>query len=634
VVRWEIVNWADVTRLGNTQAPIRFSLYRWADPSLRDFAQRYSAESRHDGFLNMDLDKSTPLPRPTVTTVDGRLAVEQTFPADPTFPEGFRYLLAPFASEAQIAPVDLSASGEARLIVLTPQQCTSGWLVVGVPTSSSPGGPQAELASVASGLAPEAAETTLKQWREATVRSATDFWSHSGISVADPIVERIWYETFHARRCTYRKGKTPPGLFLPSTVRDYSHWHGDYHSNYNYQQPFWADYTANQVDLGDSYFDGMNYFLQMGRILAERYYGTRGAFIQLTAYPILAVDDVLGAVPMGRMAYMTGWMANHYWARYACTQDKEWLAEVGYPAMRDCALFYLDFMQKGEDGLYHVFPSNQGEDGFTGDPKDYTDRTQIMRHLRFCLRITIWAAEALGVDADLREQWQERLDKCAVEDAPAPVFEGLWGYFQQHTPPEYGDGRLPRPTPPSVGGEPWPGPESWLDLWYAGQYTMIAVPNIRHGEIDPRRVYDGFARTIRRWRHPNGLVWAMSLMDYGHAGAWSETLGICAPLQEMMLQSYGKVIRLFPLWPSDVDASFRTFRAEGAFLVSAAWRGGKVADCTITSEVGGPCRVYSPWETGITVTRIDGQAVEAGEWQAGIWEFATEVGESYRVAAR
>jgi len=226
----------------------------------------------------------------------------------------------------------------------------------------------------------------VENWRQANRESARAFWSKSHLSVSDPLVENLWYETLHARRCAYRQDTVPPGLFLPSTVPDYSHWHGDYHTNYNFQEPFWGDYTANHVDLGDAYFQGMKYLLRIGRKIARDYYDCRGAFIQLSGYPIDAKDDPLGVAPMGRMAYMTGWAMNQYWWRYLYTLDKDWLRRTGYPVIRDCALFYTDFLRKGEDGLYHAFPSNQGEDGFTGDPKDYTDRAQVMQHVRYCLR--------------------------------------------------------------------------------------------------------------------------------------------------------------------------------------------------------------------------------------------------------
>jgi hypothetical protein len=483
-------------------------------------------------------------------------------------------------------------------------------------------------------LAHDATER-LAQWEQSSRDDAARFWARSAVHIDDPLVQGLWYETLHARRCTTKAGKTPPGLFLPSTVLDYSHWHGDYHTNYNYQQPFYADYTANQLDLGDAYFTGMDYLLQMGRIIAAKYYGTRGVFIQLTGYPIQATDDVLGAVPMGRMAYMTGWAANQYWWRYLYTQDQQWLRDVGYPVLRDCALFYTDFMRKGDDGLYHVFPSNQGEDGFSGDPKDYTDRAQVMRHLRYCLRSAIQASEVLNVDPDLREQWRDRLDHAAGDDGHPPAkLAGLARHFAEACPPEFGDGAPPAKPVDDSSPEAWPGPGNWVDLWYAGQYPMLALPNIRSGRLDPERAFVGMKRIVERWRHPNGLIWAMAVTNYGHCGAWTETLGMAAPLQEMLLQSYGGVLRIFPCWPAGVAASFTTLRAEGAFLVSGSWKDGRVTSLEVFSEKGGTCRLFAPWPGGIAVQTAAGQPVACEDWAPGIPAFETTVGEKYSVRPR
>ncbi len=633
VLRWELLDWTDATRIGHTKPPVWFSLYRWADPPIRDFAQRFFAECRHGAFLGMDFEKCTPLPRPTTRAIEGLHCIEQAFHPEPTFPQGFRYLLLPFVSDAAVSPVDLSATGEARLHILPPQTTTAGWACVAVPSETDPGGAEAELARLR-GLMGNTPEERLAEWEAACRRDAAEFWSRSGVRIGDPALENLWYETYHARRCTTVAEKPPPGLFLPSTVLDYSHWHGDYHTNYNYQQPFWGDYTANQTSLGDAYFTGLEYIVQMGRIIAERYYGTRGVFIQLSGYPIKSVDDALGAVPMGRMAYMTGWASNPYWWRYLYTKDEAWLREVGYPVLRDCALFYLDFMTLGEDGLYHVFPSNQGEDGFTGDPKDYTDRGQVMRHLRYCLRSAIAAAEVLGVDEDLRAQWRERLDKCAGDDGGPPVkLQGVAGRFAEANPPEFGAG-VPYAGPVHPGdATAWPGAGVWLDEWYAGQYPVAAMAQLRANVLPPDRAYAGLRRIIQRWRHPNGLIWAMSVMDYGHCGAWTETLGICAPLQEMMLQSYGGVLRVFPCWPAGVPASFRTFRAEGAFLVSASVEGGKTTFLQVTSQKGGTCRFYSPWPGKPVVEDADGKAVPVSGPEDAVWAFETAPGGTYLLRA-
>ncbi len=634
VVKWELTGWDAQTRMGHDVPPLWFWLYRWADPTIKEFGQRFAGEFVHDGFSAYpDAAKCSPLPHPTVSVLQERTLIQQTFQPEPTFPQGFRYQLVPYLSEGNIYPVDMSASGEARLRLWPPLTARAGWVAVAVPSESDEGGAEAELGRIHALLADRPAEQ-LDQWEGAAREDAARFWSRSAVRIADPLIEGLWYETLHARRCTTKVGKTPPGLFLPSTVTDYSHWHGDYHTNYNYQQPFYGDYVANQLEVGDAYFTGMDYLLQMGKIIAEKYYGTRGVFIQLSGYPIKAVDDVLGAVPMGRMAYMTGWASNQYWWRYLYTRDDQWLRDVGYPVLRDCALFYLDIMQRGEDGLYHVFPSNQGEDGFTGNPQDYTDRAQVMRHLRYCLRSATQASEVLGVDAELREQWRDRLEHAAGDDGKPPVeLEGLAAHFSQACPPEFGDGSVPAAPVREDNAAAWPGADQWVDLWYAGQYPMVAIPTIRSGRLDPDRAYVGLQRIVQRWRHPNGLIWAMAIANYGHCGAWTETLGMAAPLQEMLLQSYGGVLRVFPCWPADVAASFSTLRGEGAFLVSASWKEGRVESLEIMSEKGQTCRLVAPWPGGIQVKTKSGQAVAVTPWAEHIVAFDTTAGETYRITS-
>jgi hypothetical protein len=58
------------------------------------------------------------------------------------------------------------------------------------------------------------------------------------------------------------------------------------------------------------------------------------------------------------------------------------------------------------------------------------------------------------------------------------------------------------------------------------------------------------------------------------------------------LQSWGGTIRIFPGVPDAwKDVTIDRMRAEGAFLVSASRRGGKLQWVRIKSEAGEPCRV-------------------------------------------
>jgi len=90
---------------------------------------------------------------------------------------------------------------------------------------------------------------------------------------------------------------------------------------------------------------------------------------------------------------------------------------------------------------------------------------------------------------------------------------------------------------------------------------------------------------------PNGLYAAWPGHGYYLAESWAFA-GLTA---ELLLQSIGDVLRVFPAWPRDKDARFTSLRARGGFLVSAVQADGRVRRVRVTSTAGGPLRMLSPW---------------------------------------
>ncbi len=67
-------------------------------------------------------------------------------------------------------------------------------------------------------------------------------------------------------------------------------------------------------------------------------------------------------------------------------------------------------------------------------------------------------------------------------------------------------------------------------------------------------------------------------------------------LQEMLLQSYGGIIRIFPAIPKTwQDVSFFQLRAEGAFLVSARKQDGRLDKIEVYAEKGGHLKFANPF---------------------------------------
>ena len=617
-LRWDVSGWNELTRVGVRRAPVGFVLLRRADP----FYDRYIAERDILGGESKSYteDRKKTLPQPTVV-MDGSgraCGVEQAFYPDALFPEGFRHRMTLFADGLESHPIFRRKPEVPVSVRFSPRpDAVSGELQVAV-TTSRDGRLEAGVPARHGRLRAEAAE------------AARRHWERSALAVpGDQFLENLWYATYHARRCVLRGGTVPPGLFLPSTVGEYSPWHGDYHSNYNVQSIYWGDLTANRLSEAEAYFDTMDFFVPLGRRIARDYYGCRGCFIQLQGFPLLAPDDYNGGVALGRMAYMTGWAMTRYWEFYQYVRDRDWLAKRGYPFIRDAALFYLDFLLKAphpdlppglRDGKYHAFPSVDSEDGLTGDPMHVTDRPDTMRFIRHALFAAIEASRTLGTDADLRARWQERLDNLAGQPAGLSPYER---HCLLSAPPEFGDARPYRAPVRWSGGTP----EKPMDdsSYYYGMQTRHRLGRLRRNAYDPATSWPEYRATLERWTHPNGLVWGMAIAHLGRVGAWTESLSCMAPYQEMMLQSWDGAIRLFPWWPRNLDAAFRNWRAQGAFLVSAGFKGGRVVKATVRSERGEDCRVHGNW----LVTDASGAAVRTDRDEFGRLRFGTVAGETY-----
>lgn len=618
-IQWSVDGWDDSSRMGNAP-PVRMAATRWRDPSIREFVTKYQRLHNRSVLLaDAKYEEWTPLEPPkTEKAANDRFYVIQRFAPELTYPKGFECAVGVAGLGTQ-KPSDALDDSEAT-VMFYPKDPLSGTVFIAVGTTGR------DLSRAVPKLDKLLAKTDdpayFEKLKTDVAADAEKFWRQSSVAVDDEVFERAWYDALHVQKAVLRKGKTAPGLFIPSTIADYTMWKGDYHTNYNIQQPFLNLPAANHPELMHPYFETMiNWFLPLGKMIAEKYYHVRGAFIQLTAFPMLMADDPLGIVPMGRMAYMTGWAVNQFWFYYLYTLDAEWLRETGYPFIRECCLFLHDILEKGGDGLYHLFPSNQGEDGFTGDADEYRDNPQIMHHIRYALYAALYAAETLNADKELADEWRVQYDNLAPPRGETwPVFSGedkdIRAARFRASPPEFtpvteiyrGHAGTQKGVTETFA-EAMERTGSDCARWYFGAVILWELlVRIRGGgklyvnkkakdpgKFDVDLDYAFYREILRLWRRPNGLYEGMAVANYGHCGHWFESLGAAAPMGEMLLQSWDGAIALFPCWPLNIRASFTDFRAEGAFLVSASCGDGKIYGAAVKSLKGGALSLYAPW---------------------------------------
>ncbi|MFN8008822.1 MAG: hypothetical protein U0V70_17710 [Terriglobia bacterium] len=185
------------------------------------------------------------------------------------------------------------------------------------------------------------------------------------------------------------------------------------------------------------------------------------------------------------------------------------------------------------------------------------------------------AAEILGRDAGLREEWRH----IARHLAPYPTHgngEGQVVVDVEGAPPiEY---NLPVPLFRFLPGEEVSdcSPRQTRDLFWRTLETFKKISVNGHVIVNAARVraalpnaWELVRRDILDFIGPNGAS------DTYDLGTVVENLSITLPITELLLQSHEGLIRVFPGLPDSVDARFNSLRARGGFTVNSVGSGAK-----------------------------------------------------------
>ncbi|MFC5529198.1 amidohydrolase family protein [Cohnella yongneupensis] len=123
-------------------------------------------------------------------------------------------------------------------------------------------------------------------------------------------------------------------------------WHGDYHMNYNAQQPFWVAFSSNHADKHLAYANMVDHVLPVSRQWARDYYGMRGAYFPHSAYPVKMTMMPYPVPHWGWEICETPWTVQSLWWHYLYTMDKVFLSDRAFGPMKDAALFMVDYMKR------------------------------------------------------------------------------------------------------------------------------------------------------------------------------------------------------------------------------------------------------------------------------------------------
>ncbi len=500
-----------------------------------------------------------------------------------------------------------------------------------------------------------------------TTESAwADYWKKSGVRFDGPpesdqaFLEKTWYWNLYFFNCATRPESAWPGLYANWSYGDIgTMWHGDYHLDYNVQQPTWLTFSSNHVDKHEAYVTTLrDYWLPVSRDWAKRFYEMRGATFTVSLYPIEMQINPYPVPPWGYMISNTPWAVQSLWWHYEYTHDETYLRDQAFEPIRDSVLFLVDYITRpdthGEmwgDDNYHLFPSAVPElYDFQPRFKYNKDILADLSLVKFLFNAYLRATEVLGLDA------QEADTISAVREILAhfpeyPTVQSKFGEIYVNVAGE--DPDIVQNVPASMmhvfPGEDYGSdapPEvtqklanTWRNMRTEGGNDLV-FRNLQGARLGLLNI-DEFTRELRYAMMINGTFSDRVLQVHGRysdttdfyymdeMGVWFENFAVPAVINECLMQSWNGEIRVFPNWPAERDARFTTLRAKGAFLVSAEQREGAVQWVELLSEKGAPLRMQNPWPAGANVN-IDG-ATRMVEGER--IELETLAGQSIRVTA-
>ncbi|MGO4293143.1 glycosyl hydrolase family 95 catalytic domain-containing protein [Chitinophaga sp. RAB17] len=455
----------------------------------------------------------------------------------------------------------------------------------------------------------------------------SDYWNKSAVKLGDDFLEETWYRNLYFLNCAAKEGVTCPGLFANWSYNKIgTAWHGDYHMNYNTQQPFWGTFSSNHTEKNLPYVQLIEALMPVSRNWAQEYYHLPGAYFPHSAFPVAMTMNPYPVPDWGWEVCETPWAVQGLWWHYIYSGDTTFLRNRAYEPIKAAVEFLVAYMKRPDahggnrwkDDRYHIFPTVPPElYGLRTGFKYNYDCTVDLTLTKFIFRAFEQATHVMGTNAQEQTLLADIKDILAHYPAYPTAMSGKYGKVLVSVPEEHDQVvyNLPNPLVTVFPGEEH-GLDSPADTAQLLNNTLLHQQNeggndlvmqplqaARIGKLD----LDRFSRQVRYSLLPNGTATDMVMQTGGryndqtafdymsHMGIWFENFALPAVINECLMQSYNGTIRLFPNWPKEKDASFNNLRAVGAFLISSQQKQGKITSIKIRSEKGNTLRILIPW---------------------------------------
>ena len=443
-----------------------------------------------------------------------------------------------------------------------------------------------------------AKKTTESYWKQ--------YFSLSKVSIADKKIEKAYNASLYLLGCCTGNTDFPPGLFGNFIVNDDVPWQGDYHLNYNFEAPFYCLFSSNRVKNAECYMQPILDMIDKGKHYA-RFESCKGVYFPVNFGP-KALDlysqkdckehGILFLGQKSNAAYGAVIPVMHWYSTY----DKEYAKNKLYPYIRQVADFWEDYLVKEKNRYVIINDAIHEIPYYRGDKFNYfSHKSQIEARnsilslglVRMVFKCIIDMSKELEINNDKIPVWQDILNnlsdfptfikhgkKCFRYTEKGPRWRSENSVGLQHIYPASQIGLSSDRKPLKIARNTYFINDRRLDDNGSVSYLPCGA---RLG-VKPEFLLDGIRMNLEKYGLPN------MLFDR-HGGCVEHLSTIPSTINEMLMQSHEGIIRIFPCWNKQSDASFENLRADGAFLVSAELNKGKICSLKIKSLAGRKCRL-------------------------------------------
>jgi len=445
-----------------------------------------------------------------------------------------------------------------------------------------------------------------------------DYWKRSSVSIPDSILERQYYLDMYKFGCVARSNTPPISLQAIWTADDgrLPPWKGDFHHDLNTELSYWPGYSGNHLDLTEGFTNWLWKVKDENKKWTKQYFEIDG--LNVPGVTTISGKPMGGWIQYSMSPTTSAWLAQHFYWQWKYSKDKVFLKERVYPYISEVAHF-IEQLTESDSGLRKLPLSSTPEYNDNNIRAWFLDWTNYdLALVKYLFDITrevyffsghenttrFWdnirnnfqklnydtSGLTIAVNQQLEHSHRHQNHLLAIHPLGLLNVEDS----AQKTIIENSLKRIEK-----LGTRQWVG---YSFTWIASIYAR--AQNGDSAAINLKRFATNFVSSNSF--HLNGDQKGGEYSDFTYRpfvldGNFSFAQGI----HEMLLQSHKDFIEVFPAIPREwKNVSFKTLRAEGAFLISAKKENGVAMEVKIRSEAGGILRIKLPFKTWIN-TGID-----------------------------